>query len=59
VILSLVTIVGLITMTGSSYLFAHADALFDRFAPFLKRFEHGYVSDGVFSSDNNYRVLIL
>lgn len=39
IILSLVTIIWLITMTGSSYMFANADKIFSYVWPLFKRFE--------------------
>lgn len=38
-VLSLVTIVGLITITSSTYLILYSDLLYRRFAPFLRLFE--------------------
>lgn len=38
-VLSLVTIVGLITITSSTYLILYSDPLYRRFAPFLRLFE--------------------
>ncbi len=39
-ILSLITIVWLITMTGSSYMFAHAESLFVKVEPWIKTIEN-------------------
>jgi len=38
-ILSIVTIVWLLTMTWSSYMFAHADEIYHKIKPIIKRFE--------------------
>jgi Kef-type K+ transport system membrane component KefB len=38
-ILSLVTVIGLITMTGSSYMFTYADRIFVWLAPLIKKYQ--------------------
>ena len=46
-VLSLVTMVGLITITLSTYLILYSDPLYRRFAPFLRLFEKSNASAGV------------
>jgi len=58
-ILSMVTIIWLITMTGSSYMFTFAPYIFEYVKPLLSKFEQSHVVWGNEYSDTEYTVIVM
>lgn len=58
-ILALVTIIGLITMMWSSYMFANAEKIFAYSSPYLKKIEHTYAHDNVSHETDAYQMIIV
>lgn len=57
-ILSFVTIVGLVTIAGSTYLILYSDKIFDKIAPFLTIFEKKNIKEKE-KPDKNYDYVLL
>jgi len=51
-VLGLVTAVGLVTITGSTYLIMNSDAIYDRIAPVLRVFEREHPKSGVLDDED-------
>ncbi|USN55171.1 MAG: cation:proton antiporter [Candidatus Peribacteria bacterium] len=58
-ILSSMTIVGLITMTGSSYMFAHAERLYALVSPLLQKFEKKQHAQPALLEHHGARVIVI
>ena len=58
-ILSLVTIIWLITMTGSSYMFAYADKIYTYIEKYVKRFEQNTWIQETLYTQSIYKVVVV
>lgn len=57
-LVSVLTMVGLITIAGSSYYTTYSDKILKSVTPYLSRFETKYVSSGQEESSQDYDIVI-